>query len=43
MGFTCADKIEVFQNSLVGRAYKGMKKSVIQIDKMKRWPFYRCN
>ncbi|WP_336934647.1 hypothetical protein [Vibrio cholerae] len=36
-----AVKIEVFQNRLAGRAYKGMTRSVDQIDKMRRWPFGR--
>ena len=34
-----ADKMEVFQNRLAGRAYKDMTRSVEQIDKMRRWPF----
>ena len=36
-----ADKMEVFQNRLAGRAYKDMTRSVDQIDKMRRWPFGR--
>ncbi|ELS3154313.1 hypothetical protein R5D70_003709 [Vibrio parahaemolyticus] len=36
-----ADKMEVFQNRLVGRAYKDMTRSVDQIDKMRCWPFGR--
>ncbi|ENM3770006.1 hypothetical protein ABSK91_001909 [Vibrio cholerae] len=38
---TIADKMEVFQNRLAGRAYKDMTRSVDQIDKMRRWPFGR--
>ncbi|WP_443018439.1 hypothetical protein [Shewanella sp. ECSMB14102] len=34
-----ADKMEVFQNRLAGRAYKDMTRSVDQIDKMRRWQF----
>ncbi|HHX8475092.1 hypothetical protein D8S93_06815 [Vibrio sp. VGrn 2] len=36
-----ADKMEVFQNKLAGRAYKDMARAVDQIDKMRRWPFGR--
>ncbi|WP_050782725.1 hypothetical protein [Vibrio metschnikovii] len=36
-----ADKMEVFQNRLAGRAYKDMTRSVDQIDKMRHWPFGR--
>ncbi|WP_025594148.1 hypothetical protein [Vibrio parahaemolyticus] len=36
-----ADKMEVFQNRLAGRAYKDMNRSVDQIDNMRRWPFGR--
>ncbi|EGQ7933892.1 hypothetical protein RAL01_003049 [Vibrio vulnificus] len=34
-------KMEVLQNRLAGRAYKDMRRSVDQIDKMRRWPFGR--
>ncbi|ATZ38819.1 hypothetical protein AB5R83_000096 [Escherichia coli] len=36
-----ADKMEVFQNRLAGRAYKDMTRSADQIDKMRRWLFGR--
>lgn len=36
-----ADKMEVFQNKLAGRAYKDMTRSVDQIGKMRHWPFGR--
>ncbi|BCB41451.1 hypothetical protein VagYM19_05780 [Vibrio alginolyticus] len=36
-----ADKMEVFQNRLAGRAYKDMTRSIDQIDKMRRWRFGR--
>ncbi|HHF3047454.1 TPA: hypothetical protein ACPJ02_003038 [Vibrio alginolyticus] len=36
-----ADKMEVFQNRLAGRAYKDMTRSVDQIDKMRHWSFGR--
>ncbi|WP_447073071.1 hypothetical protein [Shewanella indica] len=38
---TIADKMEVFQNKLAGRAYKDVTKTVDQIDNMRRWPFGR--
>ncbi len=38
-----ADKMEVFQNRLAGRAYKDMMRSVDQIDKVRSWPFGRRN
>ncbi|WP_217526173.1 hypothetical protein [Vibrio cholerae] len=36
-----AAKMEVLQNRLAGRAYKDIRRSVDQIDKMRRWPFGR--
>ncbi|MDD8275823.1 hypothetical protein LAW15_16930 [Escherichia coli] len=36
-----ADKMEVFQNRLAGRAYKDMTRSVERIDKMRYWSFGR--
>ncbi|EHR6473445.1 hypothetical protein NMZ99_003643 [Vibrio parahaemolyticus] len=36
-----ADKMEVFQNKLAGRAYKDVTRTVDQIDNMRCWQFGR--